>query len=1098
MTIAVVTSAASRSRHARARAWLEQRAPAEEVLILGTTPASANEIARGVATKKGGAFGWHRLTLAQLAHIIALPELTRRGLAAITQIGMEAVVVRLVDRLRAEGRLGRFAAIAHTPGFPRAVAGVIAELRLARLSPDAVAAAAPDVAPLLAAYETLLAEMALTDWAGVLALAAEDARSHRLAGLPLLMLDVPIATSAELAFLHALAGESAEILATVPTADAPTLERVLVDLDWPIENLDLSSAIRTNGAETTLENLQRNLFRQGAGAAAPRPGAGVEVFSAPGEGRECVEIARRVLARTREGVAFDRIAVLCRSPEGYRTSLEEAFDRAAIPAHFAHGARRPDPAGRAFCALLECAAEGLSARRFAEYLSLAQVPDPAPDGGPPATAPRGDRWVAPEAEAATEETAAEPQPPVADASAAGAGAGEPGAVAAGRLRAPRRWERLLVEAAVIGSHERWRNRLNGLANQLRARLTELGGEDETAAAIVKRTLDDLAAFAGFALPLIDVLGGWPACAGWDEWLDRLGGLATRALRHPDRVLAVVAELAPIAPVGPVSLRGVVDVLSPLLLERAVPPPPQRHGKVFVGPIEAARGLSFDTVFVPGLAERMFPRKIIEEPILLDRLRKEIGGDLATNERRLDGERLALALAVGAAESRVCLSYPRLDLAEQPRPQVPSFYVLEALRASEGRLPDFTELARRAETATAAGLGWPAPADPAEAIDGAEYDLAILERLAAAGRPDAGAARYLIGANPHLARALRARYQRWGGSWTASDGLIGGSAAARAAMARHGLGVRSYSATALQTYARCPYRFFLYAIHRLAPRIEPEAIDELDPLQRGALIHDIQFALFARLRRDGLLPIRPGTLDPAQSALDAVVAAVAARYHDDLAPAIERVWLDGIAAIGADLREWLRRASLDDSGFVPRHFELSFGLPTRAADRSADPRSVPGAVGLDCGIELRGAIDLVESDASGRIRVTDHKTGRCDGKPGQVVAGGTALQPLLYALAAEKIFAGEAATTCGRLYFCTSRGGFAALEVPLDDRARAAARQLAETVGDALAQPFLPARPDKGACEYCDYRTVCGPHEERRTARKPAAPLEPLLALRGAP
>ena len=35
------------------------------------------------------------------------------------------------------------------------------------------------------------------------------------------------------------------------------------------------------------------------------------------------------------------------------------------------------------------------------------------------------------------------------------------------------------------------------------------------------------------------------------------------------------------------------------LERAVPPPPQRYGKVFVASVEAARGLSFEVVFVPG-------------------------------------------------------------------------------------------------------------------------------------------------------------------------------------------------------------------------------------------------------------------------------------------------------------------------------------------------------------------------------------------------------------------------------------------------------------------------------------------------------------------
>ena len=122
------------------------------------------------------------------------------------------------------------------------------------------------------------------------------------------------------------------------------------------------------------------------------------MFSAPGEGRECVEIVRRVIGLARDGVPFDRIAVLLRSPEDYRAHLKEAFGRADIPVHFARGAVRPDPAGRAFFALLECAAEGLSARKFAEYLSLGQVPDAAPGGVAPEARSRGDLWVAPDPE----------------------------------------------------------------------------------------------------------------------------------------------------------------------------------------------------------------------------------------------------------------------------------------------------------------------------------------------------------------------------------------------------------------------------------------------------------------------------------------------------------------------------------------------------------------------------------------------------------------------------------------------------------------------------------------------------------------------------
>jgi len=42
--------------------------------------------------------------------------------------------------------------------------------------------------------------------------------------------------------------------------------------------------------------------------------------------------------------------------------------------------------------------------------------------------------------------------------------------------------------------------------------------------------------------------------------------------------------------------------------------------------ENARGLSFDVVFVPGLAERLFPQKLIEDPILSDRARKSLKAD----------------------------------------------------------------------------------------------------------------------------------------------------------------------------------------------------------------------------------------------------------------------------------------------------------------------------------------------------------------------------------------------------------------------------------------------------------------------------------------
>ena len=96
-----------------------------------------------------------------------------------------------------------------------------------------------------------------------------------------------------------------------------------------------------------------------------RTGRLLSFFSAPGEGREAVEIARRILREARAGVRFDEMAVLVRSPQHYVGLIEHALRRAKVPAWFSRGTRRPLTAGRAFLALLACAAEQLSASRFA-------------------------------------------------------------------------------------------------------------------------------------------------------------------------------------------------------------------------------------------------------------------------------------------------------------------------------------------------------------------------------------------------------------------------------------------------------------------------------------------------------------------------------------------------------------------------------------------------------------------------------------------------------------------------------------------------------------------------------------------------------------
>jgi len=529
-----------------------------------------------------------------------------------------------------------------------------------------------------------------------------------------------------------------------------------------------------------------------------------------------------------------------------------------------------------------------------------------------------------------------------------------------------------------------------------------------------------------------------------------------------------------------------------LSERVVKPSGRRYGSVYIASTDEARGLAFEVVFVAGLAERVFPQKLAEDPLLPDEVRAALDRRLPVTGDRTAGERLALRLAIGAAARRVVLSWPRIDV-DQSRPRTPSFYALEVVRAATGTLPDARQLEDRAGRATAPRLGWPAPASPADAIDDAEHDLALLSELLRLPAAEAeGRARFLLGANPHLARALRARAERWHHKWHPSDGLVDPSPEARTALAAHALGARAYSPTALQHYAACPYRFVLSAIHRLAPREEPAPIDELDPLQRGSLVHEILYVLFRELRDAGLSPVREDTLEAAMARLEAVTTRVAAAVEDRLAPAIARVWDDGLRQVRADLREMLRRAARDPS-WEPALMELSFGLRER---RDSDEKSTLEPVELETGLRLRGSIDLVERHpASGKVRATDYKTGKKRADANTTIGGGKTLQPVLYALTLERLLPGEPIDG-GRLYYCTAEGGYEDVFIQLDDEARAAARVVTDTLRGALDQGFFPAAPDEGECTWCDFVAVCGPYEEQRLRKKRAKDrLAPLVTLR---
>ncbi len=1051
-----------------ARRFLEGLGTKQPFLVVAPGRHAADRMVHAVAEARGATgalLGAFRFGLFVLAGKLARLELAARRLKALTPAARLAAVVRVIHQARGRGALGRFREAAEGPGLAIRLASTFDELRMAGVTAKRLAVRDECLGAFYGAYLETLAEVGLADRAETLAAATRRIASGAgpPAGLPLLLLDVPLWAPGARRFAGALAAAAPEVFLTIPEGDHATEQAALALGAVPLARA--APGFEDVEPDDAVASAQRHLFAPRR----PDPGRerrGLGVIAAPGTAAEAIEHARAFLAEAAEGVPFDRMAVLLPEPAGQASAFQEAFGRAGIPAFLDAGARRPHPAGRAFVVLLDCAREGLSATRFAEYLSLGETP------AAPAEVP-------------------------------GTGPAENDATEVTGFVAPRRWERLILDSEVIGGLDRWERRLARFADRLRQ--DEEAEADDARREHLRLRQRDLGRLTGTALPILRRLAAFPSPhATYSEWRDHLEGLARAALLHPQGVLDCLAETDPMRDVSEVTLDEVRESLARRLAEVVTRSRGSRYGRVWVGPIEAARGLAFDVVAVPGLSERAFPRVLREDPMLLDRERAALSPDLPVRSDLAERERLRFSIGVGAATRKLTLSYSSLNLVEG-RPRVPSYYLAEAFRAGLGKVPTLAEIRAEAGRESKVVRGIRAPRDASLAIDRREFDLAQV--ASALGRPearpgDAGAAAYLL-SDQGLARALRQEYMRQQWKWQSPDGFLNPDQAAVEALERHRPGNRSFSATGLEAYAACPYQFFLKNLVRLRPVERPEALVHLDPLTRGSLLHDVFFHLGRAFRERGLAPLREERLDEAYELLADIFRRVEADVRERVAPAIDRIWRDQMDGLLGDLRGFLQRYA--ETGRVPLANELTFGM---GAKQPADPASRTEAALLPGGLRLHGSIDVVEQLSDASVQITDYKTGRASIETTgdqSVLFGGRALQPLLYALAYEALSGSPAAS--GRLYYATIRGAY--LETVVD-AASEASRTVFESFVAGLDRAIqggrFPALPNPGVtyrvCDYCDYLPVCGPRPAgyaRTKARAGfAAALDEVVGIRSLP
>ncbi len=375
-------------------------------------------------------------------------------------------------------------------------------------------------------------------------------------------------------------------------------------------------------------------------------------------------------------------------------------------------------------------------------------------------------------------------------------------------------------------------------------------------------------------------------------------------------------------------------------------------------------------------------------------------------------------------------------------------------------------------------GAPIPTIAALALDRIERDLALVasSRL--------GAARHLVGPDSFLARSLAQEKSAWERTLTGWDGVVDVSASTDA-LARLRLAGQRSSASAVQTFAGCPYQHFLQRGLNLRAWEEPERAYQIEGKDFGTLYHAVAHRLFAELAEQGRLPIREedlGTLAARVGALIAEELAAFAAEGGIVNPAL----LDPVRVrLQSDLEEMLReevQAAKGGDGFVPSEFEREFaGL------------DVPLAEGAS--ITFRGKIDRIDVEPeSGRVRVIDYKTGKYFWKKDEQFKGGRELQLAIYNRAARELYPTKEVAEAA-YYYATATGDYRRKACPATPEVDQTLTQVLAALDGLAAAGVFP--PVADTCTFCDFKLVCGPFREQRAARKADDPrLAAFRRLRG--
>jgi ATP-dependent helicase/DNAse subunit B len=636
---------------------------------------------------------------------------------------------------------------------------------------------------------------------------------------------------------------------------------------------------------------------------------------------------------------------------------------------------------------------------------------------------------------------------------------------------PVAWEAISIETGIVeGDLQNWLTQLDYIGNY-----DDRNTEHQNRSSLILK--HQISLFKEFIKRIFTIFDKIPDKDEWDNYIENAILLAEDFLpddKNTDQIVEILKSTSGLAVNNRKIERANFTAIITELFKKAKTAKSGRYrvDGVTICDRMTSRGVAFELLFIPGLTQGSVPTKPSDDPFLNDQDRillnkilfkqdystTKLPLQLPLKSSMLDEERLLFALAVDSAEQRLCLSYP--DHGADGKKLLPSRFLLEMCRIVTGKPVETEKISELDFFEDDSKLSQQELIETLErrAVDEKQF---VIDKL-------------LIDTPDHLRHEAfkqvynehSEQYQRGlntamqhvtGNNFTAWDGVMPDG------WSQPQLIPTSFSASALEAYAGCPFAYFISHILKASEIEEPEMLFEPPPQAVGSLIHKALEQFFVKARDKRNLPLKDDNLAWAEAEIESILAdnikRTRARY-----PAPRALWVIEEQRTLRRLKAFLKAEIDAESNFNFIDAEVAV-----KQELTLKTDIVPFT------FNLTGKIDRIDRSSDGKsIRIVDYKTGNAPSKP-EDFRGGTNLQLPVYLLAALKMnHETELRESNAEFLHISSEGKIKLISMSGEwlDENQSELGKIVRVLISGIREGLFPPIPEKTKCSRCSAQYLC--------------------------